>query len=166
MAASVTMTVSACLPIGRVSTSERVPGNLGVVKINVGRTVLVVLALAGIAAAAVISVVPFRDGRFGCGTPLVASVHGKVIGPVGPGGRLAVLTQQQQHELAAANPGLIGLSGNRLPNGVGFESVVCRTPARHRLATAAVALGVSMIMLGVAWQLLDPRRRSAPVSVA
>jgi hypothetical protein len=29
MAASVTMTVSACLPIGRVSTSERGSGNLG-----------------------------------------------------------------------------------------------------------------------------------------
>jgi hypothetical protein len=144
----------------------REPGILTFMHSSVGRTALAVLAVAGIAAAAIISVVPFRDAGFGCGTPLVAAVHGKVIGPVGPGGRLAVLTQQQQHELAAANPGLIGLSGNRLPNSVGFESVVCRTPSRKRLATSALFLGVSMLMLGVAWQLLDPRRRPAPVPAA
>jgi hypothetical protein len=99
-----------------------------------------------------------------CGAPLVAAVHGKVVAPLGPGGALVVLTKQQQKESQAGNAGLVGLSGNRLPQAMSFTPVICRKPARHRLALVATGLGVSMIVLGLTWRLFDPHAR--PVRAA
>jgi hypothetical protein len=130
---------------------------------GMGRTVLVVLAVAILGTATAASVAPIRDSGVSCGAALTAAAHGKVVGPLGTRGHLVVLTKQQQKLLAPANAGLFGLSGNRLPQAVNFMFVVCRTPARHRLALVATALGVSMIALGISWQVFDPRRRAAPI---
>jgi hypothetical protein len=134
------------------------------VTIGAGARVVVAIAVAGMAVAAATAVLPFHDSGVACGVPLTSVAHGKVkvVAQLRPGGPLVVLTKQQQ----AQEQGLFGLSGIRLPPAVSFSSVVCRTSSRRRVAFAAITLGTSMIVLGVAWRTSHRRPRYHAAAIA
>ena len=135
---------------------------MGGVTIGAGARVVVAIAVAAMAVAAATAVLPFHDSGVACGVPLIAAAHGKVVAQLRPGGPLVVLTKQQQ----AQEQGLFGLSGIRLPPAVSFSSVVCRTSSRRRVAFAAITLGTSMIVLGVAWRTSHRRPRYHAAAIA
>lgn len=114
---------------------------------GVGRLVLIVLAILVLEAAVAFVVTPFDDSGVLCGSAVTSAVHGT---------RADFENDKLMAKPKGFGPdqGLVGLSGNRLPNL--WPVIACRSPARHRLALVSVLFGVSMVALGIAWKRFDP----------
>jgi hypothetical protein len=96
-------------------------------------------ALAVVAAALAISVVPFSDYGQRCGPPITSAGHGKTV--------------------------VTWLNSAFLPSGVPVASertTYCRHPARVRLAIAGSTVA-AVFVFTVRWRVLDPRARAVRI---